>query len=310
MVPTISILDFTRKVFSTIDAISRATSDLDNTKRNQLRLLNYFGIAFALGFSLILFSIAVFVTIPFTFGEDYDSISLWRYITIYSFLSYLANYFLMWFGAVKSIQCSPADLPMHSAGTREDWMKCKRCDQDVPPRSHHCPLCDMCILKRDHHCFFAGVCIGFHNQRYFICCAFHTLLSSAISFYFLTAYLGAHYVTFLGPEFFKYFLPYAVVVWLFGSTTFSIFLYILVFYFNFTTIVAAIFYLLWQFNLVWGGQTSFEFVKGKKTYQSKILTHVRSVFGPFWILNFIFPMPWFKNEGNGRTWASGSTKFM
>lgn len=310
MFPTVAVFDTIRKLFSSVEALSRASNDIDNKKRNQLRILNYLGISFALGFSLIIFCVATFVTIPFTYKEDYDSISLWRNIALYTYLSYLANYFLMWYTAGKSIQCSPRDLPIHGGGTQEDWKKCGRCDQDVPPRSHHCPLCDMCILKRDHHCFFTGVCIGFHNQRYFICCAFHTLLACMISFYFLAEFLSAHYVTFLGPEFFKYFLPYAVVVWLFGSTPFSVFLYIVLFYLNFTTLVAAIFYLIWQFNLIWSGQTSYEFVKGQKTYQSNFFTHVRSVFGSFWALNFIFPMPWFKNEGSGRSWSAGSTKFM
>lgn len=317
MLPTLSVFESIRQFFSALESLSKnSDSELNQTKHLQLRLLNYLGISFALVFSMVLFLVTFFVNIPFTFIEsakeepDYQSQWFYRWLLFYIYINFLCNYALMRYGATRSIYSSPNELPYHSITSREDWKKCKRCDQVVPARTHHCPLCDMCVLKRDHHCFFVGCCIGFYNQRYFICCAFHTLWFSAVSFYFMINYLSAHYVTFLGVEFFKYFLPYALIVWVFGHTTFVIFLHILVFYLTFTALIAAIFFLLWQCVLVKNGQTSYELVKGKKTYQSGIMTHIRSVFGPFWVLNFIFPMPWFANEGDGRNWGPGSTKFM
>lgn len=316
MLPPLAVFDYVRKLFASLETLSNSSnSELDQTKQFHLRALNYLGISYALGYSLLLFVLTYFVTIPFAYEDgsgnhDEESISSIRYLTIYIYFNFIANYVLLRYGAAKSIYCTPRDLPYYSVTTREDWKMCKQCNQDVPARTHHCPLCNMCVLKRDHHCFFVGCCVGFHNQRYFICCAFHTLLCCALSFYFMMLYLSAHYVTFLGPEFFKYFLPYALVVWLFGSTTFGIFFYILIFYLNITTLLASIFFFIWQFNLVKGGQTSYEFVKGKKTYQTNLLTSIRSVFGPFWILNFIFPMPCIKNEGDGKTWMNGNTKYL
>lgn len=45
------------------------------------------------------------------------------------------------------------------------WIFCVKCQDHIPPRSHHCPLCDECILRRDHHCWFAGCCVGIANHR-------------------------------------------------------------------------------------------------------------------------------------------------
>jgi palmitoyltransferase len=314
MLPTVGVIDAIRKLFMEIQTLSNSSSmELSQTKQIQLRALNYVGISYALIYSLILFIMTLFVNIPFAYehGQSEDHSSFYRWFMVYLYINFLANYVLMWYGAAKSIHCTPRDLPYHTGTSQEDWKKCKQCNLDVPPRTHHCPLCNMCVLKRDHHCFFVGCCIGFFNQRYFICCAFHSFLFCATSAYFMTHYLSAHYVTFLGPEFFKYFLPYAIGVWVFGNTSFTMFLHIIVFYFNVTTLMASIFFLSWQFVLIKNGQTSYELVKGKKTYQSKISIHLRSIFGPFWILNFFFPMPWFQNEGNGRNWSSaGNEKYL
>ncbi len=38
------------------------------------------------------------------------------------------------------------------------WKWCEKCEQNQPPRAHHCKVCDVCVLKRDHHCFFTGKC--------------------------------------------------------------------------------------------------------------------------------------------------------
>ena len=40
----------------------------------------------------------------------------------------------------------------HSYSTVQTWTYCDKCNQQRPPRAHHCRRCGHCVARMDHHC--------------------------------------------------------------------------------------------------------------------------------------------------------------
>lgn len=283
------------------------------SQRRKLALINYAGMGYVISYTVAILFTTNYLTLPFVFVtrlEDSDSLFFYKALSWFIFVNFFANYALILRGGVKSIYCSPGDLPLYNARMIENWDKCRRCDRQVPVRTRHCNICDRCILKRDHHCYLTGCCIGFYNQRFFICLCFYAIVGALYGFYFLETYLSSSYVTLFSAEFYKFFLPYTVILWLFGYQDIGTVFLVLMLYLSIVACIGSGYFLVWQCNLVIGGQTSYEFLKGQKTHQTNISDHLKSIFGPYWFLNFIFPMPFLKSEGDGLTWKVASTKFL
>ena len=74
---------------------------------------------------------------------------------------------------------------------RDGVFFCQSCEQNSPPRSHHCSFCDKCVLRRDHHCFFTATCVGHANTRFFLVFNFFVFIASAyvvvINFFYSTS---------------------------------------------------------------------------------------------------------------------------
>lgn len=278
-------------------------------------LLNYAGMLYLLCDATILHLTTVYVSLPFVYInmnelDDQNGLFWARALSWFIYLNFLANYVMILYGSLASVYCSPKELPLYNVQTHEDWIHCTRCDRQVPLRTRHCNICDRCILKRDHHCFFTGCCIGFYNQRYFVCLSFWGLCASLYGIYYLHWYLSTTYVTFFSVEFYKYFLPYAIFAMLFGYVDLATIALLVLFYFTVVGTISSCYFTAWQTNLIITGQTSYEMVRGQKTYQSNISCHLKSVFGKYWYLNLLFPMPFLKNDGDGLTWKTDSTKFL
>lgn len=61
-------------------------------------------------------------------------------------------------------------------------LKCSRCQQEAPERSHHCKICDRCVHKFDHHCRIIGTCIGERNHcRFWWAICLHVLILLRLS---------------------------------------------------------------------------------------------------------------------------------
>ena len=183
------------------------------------------------------------------------------------------------------------------------WEFCDRCKRHVPPRAHHCKYCRTCILKRDHHCFMVGNCIGFKNQRYFVVLAFYAMVVGIIGGYFTYKYLKEVYWptatgwTDLVP-------PIAVWRWIFGATKGHICLMVVHVYLEFLFGFMGWVYFTSQFAMTAGGKTLYENAKKipiKST--NTVQRNLRSVFGDFWLLNFMFPMTLvFRQRDDGIHW--------
>lgn len=185
---------------------------------------------------------------------------------------------------------------------KHGWKHCAHCMMESPPRSHHCKVCKFCVLKRDHHCFFTGTCIGFKNQRYFMVLIFYLVIGSAFFIYLTLEYLGDPY-PFWSSRGWNLFLPVGAWSWMKGQMyTMHLFL-ILQAHLAVMLGSVCLFYFVWQILMTYRGQTSFEATRGVHVFRVDPFTHFRSVFGVFWLLNFIVPLPT-AQEGDGIHWQN------
>ena len=197
---------------------------------------------------------------------------------------------------------------VYDMGTKDgglQWSFCDQCDMHVPPRTHHCKFCDKCILKRDHHCFMVGNCIGFKNQRFFIVLAFYAMITGGLGAFFTISYVQE----IVWPELDSWIdlIPY-VAIWkgLFG--TMKVLHAILIIH----SILEPVFglvgfvYFISQMTIVMEGKTLFEVskkvpIKNLNSYNRNL----KSVFGAFWGLNFLFPMVLiFRQTDDGIHWEN------
>ena len=181
------------------------------------------------------------------------------------------------------------------------WGYCDTCDLPKPPRSHHCKVCDKCILKRDHHCYFANTCIGFYNQRYFVIFAFYFGLGCIVGLGLEGCYMAWKLS---GSSYWDYFLPITVYKSFTGE--FPVYYTFVVghLYSFLPFLTMCIGFFVTQISAIHLGKTPYEISNRVRIRSLRDSAHnFRSVFGPFWGINFIFPaVVIFRQEGNGKLW--------
>ncbi|XP_074649190.1 putative palmitoyltransferase ZDHHC24 [Tubulanus polymorphus] len=184
------------------------------------------------------------------------------------------------------------------------WNYCIICEQNAPPRSHHCKVCQICILKRDHHCFFANVCVGFFNRRYYIVCVFYILLTNAYAIYLISAYLYS-YINIFSGEFVAFIPVIQFVLVAIGSLPITqIYLIWQVYLCLSSLCMAVVLFSVGMFiSLI--GSTEREMSKSISDYiqVGTLISRIRTVFGPYWIVNFIIPLTT-SPVGDGIHWKS------
>jgi len=184
------------------------------------------------------------------------------------------------------------------------WRWCKWCQCYQPPRCHHCATCRRCILKRDHHCYITGVCIGLANQRHFVVMNFYVAVGSVGGFYFIARYLAETFA--LHAQLSDYFLPVTLYRWAFGSAWIQFHHVLMVAHMHTLcwTGFAAVGFFVWQIVVVSVGKTTHEFRTGAKLHcTATVGANFRSVFGPLWLLNWVFPAHIaFKQTSDGIYW--------
>ncbi|XP_060572217.1 uncharacterized protein LOC132730338 isoform X2 [Ruditapes philippinarum] len=183
------------------------------------------------------------------------------------------------------------------------WNFCKECQMHVPPRTHHCKFCKTCILKRDHHCFMVGNCIGFKNQRYFIVLAFYAMITGVLGGYFTFKYVR----NVIWPSLDSWsdmFFPITIFRCLFGDIKGINCLLIVHLYLEFFFGVIGFVYFTSQMTISANGKTLFEVAKKVPIKNmNSINRNLKSVFGDFWVLNFLFPMTLiFRQRDDGIHW--------
>lgn len=300
-----------------------------------LGYVNYVGMCYTLFISCAALLLTSVLYLPVLYSHSivtFRALTLWCW---FIFANLLANYILMLQSAKRSVfRGSPLELCTTStqrtiapdstvlnpdftnreacvdtnghSRTSWNWKYCTVCDHYAPPRSRHCPFCQRCILRHDHHCLFTGCCIGLHNQRYFIVFCVYGWIGSfkaaTLSLFYLNSVRASSLYTYLPPN--------ALFNLIFGDLEFSLFCVMLLLYLFFTTHLACTYFMCWQLLLLARGQTAYEYVKGVTPFQTPFRHHVKSVFGPYWLANFIIPLFWFNPSmaGSGLVWDNPQTK--
>ncbi len=182
------------------------------------------------------------------------------------------------------------------------WYFCIVCQLHCPPRCHHCRVCGKCILKRDHHCFMLGTCIGYYNQRYFIVLGFYLAIAGFCGMYLIYQYMKVHFLP--TCEYIDLFLPYTIYRFVTFDLEHQYMLMLVHLYFLWFGGCMGTGFFVWQMMLTFLGKTSHEaFTNMKVKVTSTVSQNFRSVFGPFWPLNFIFPaIILFRQPSDGTDW--------
>ncbi|XP_041361253.1 palmitoyltransferase ERF2-like [Gigantopelta aegis] len=185
---------------------------------------------------------------------------------------------------------------------RMPWKYCEICRLWAPPRAHHCDFCKVCILKRDHHCFFVGNCIGFRNQRYFVVLSLYMVVIGLWGGYLTAAYIAGNY--WAEATCWDFLLPVTITKLLLGYMDLLYALVIFQSYCLWFFGSVAVFYFLSQMSIIAQGLTLYELAKNIPIKNnSRVSQNMRSVFGDFWALNFLFPAQiLFKQREDGTRW--------
>ena len=170
------------------------------------------------------------------------------------------------------------------------WFYCEKCQMYVPPRTYHCKFCRLCVMKRDHHCYIVGKCVGFKNQRFFIMMTFYAMMVGGLGGYYTLAYVRA----FVWPVLYSWtdlIFPVTIIRWIFGYVQGLHCILIIHLYTNLLFLALGLSYFPSQMVLMTDGRTVFEeFKKIPIKINNTFSQNLKSVFGDFWALNFIFPM--------------------
>lgn len=147
-----------------------------------------------------------------------------------------------------------------------------------------------------------GSCVGFENQRYFIVFCFYCAAAAIYGLFANYCYATLMYGPVSFSNFYHYILPVAIVEWLFGYADSAFLWCALLISVCFMTSTGSTGIFIWQFFIAVYGVTTFELCKRIKPRRRSILGPVRSVFGSYWMLNFIVPLTCIKQHGNGIEW--------
>lgn len=260
------------------------------------KILNCIGLCYFWGTLVLLTYLALNVYIPMVY-EHFPWMTNVRVCLTYYFLGeVLLNYFMIiWKNSYFNQEASKA-IP------NSTWSHCLDCQAPKPPKTHHCPSCKRCILKRDHHCFLTATCIGFRNQRYMTVFAAYCGAAAIYGFTLCWEYCTLMYgFPFGSDHWYRYILPVATMEWIFGDQTFGFVFHVSVLYLSLITGLAGVGMSLMQFMFGVFGMTQKDYTSGitPDFHNAPVKENYYATFGTCFFLNFIIPMPWLKQKGDG-----------
>ena len=263
---------------------------------------NKMGKAFFWSFACSLVWMALWVAIP---AVESSHKFLLKCLVWFIFMELVLNWGLTAMKVLSRLTKERIQEAVKNLSIAVDWPVCPTCQLSRPPRSHHCPICNMCVMKRDHHCFFTASCIGFHNERYFVVLTFYITLGSAYGALLITWFFSTinapHSVW---SEVIRYVPVVNLVQWYSGELPTLHLLLMIQWVACVVVVVAAGGYFLWHASLVMRGQTTYERYNQIQRYQlGAVRQHLRMVFGPYWALNFVFPLKTLP-DGDGIIWQT------
>ena len=155
-------------------------------------------------------------------------------------------------------------------------------------------------------CFFiippSGCCVSFRNQRYFVVYCLYCTTACLYALYVNCIYMKVTYGSPFDIGFSAYFLPITIIKYMFGYTDFHFLWYTFITFNCAGTGFITLGIFIWQFLLAMYGKTTFELFNKIRKPKQGWLEPARSVWGSYWMLNFIFPTG-FKQVGNCVEWG-------
>jgi len=255
--------------------------------------INILGLGYTILVTLLIFFTTIFITLPVICQNDSE---YWSRVIVLLFI--LFNIAInLWFVTKKKSLYQKESIHYLPDSS---WSECTNCGK-IPPRTHHCPLCKHCILRRDHHCFFTACCVGEENQRFFIVFCFYCGVGCFYCLYLLCQYMPMANDADSMYSLFQYLLPIAVAEWMIGYIELSLFVCILTGWLCAVSGFVSFGIFLWQLFLASVGITSHEYDMGVWNYHYNIRHNLRSVFGRWWLLNFVIPLPCLRIQDTGHS---------
>lgn len=197
---------------------------------------------------------------------------------------------------------SDEEGPARTAYPYFSWTPCLRCNRPRPPRCHHCPMCNTCVLKRDHHCYFAGACVGYRNLRHFSVFLFWASVATIFAVFHMLPYY--YYDVLPNTSYFDLIFPLAFARAMFGFIDWKFPFLIVLGWMLLILLRWATFFFSSVMELIKSGKTTFE--KDNKmelTDTRDLLGKLRSVYGNYWLLNYLVPLHvWFDPIDNPIRW--------
>jgi len=135
---------------------------------------------------------------------------------------------------------------------------------------------------------------------------FYIAIASIVGVYFIPLYLIDNFVPYAKLS--DYIFPVTVYGWAFGDgyiKTHHVLMFIHL-YTLWWTAIAAVGFFVWHIAVTSVGKTTHEVRTGAKLRcTSTVAENFRSVFGPLWLLNFVFPAHIaFKQTSDGINWRN------
>ena len=262
-----------------------------------LQSVHFIGILYTGCMCLWLYLTAVFVTMPVFYEEASPFYyGLAQCLAVFIVFNIVLNLTLV--RICDSFYTASSKSGEDGSLMDSRWVNCTHCSRMAPPRSHHCSACQRCVLKRDHHCFMTGTCIGLRNQRYFLVYLLYCDVGILYSSYMACYYIYARYhISPLSTSFYHFIPPVAFVECLFGYSSGDFLNVSLLLSASFSTVVGTLFLAAVQIFMILTGTTGYEFKKGVRRYNRGVYQNIKDALGPYWLLHFFIPLPYFTDVG-------------
>lgn len=270
----------------------------------------------SVGYILLLF-VAVLTleqceVIPFVFK---DSPMLYFHVVFHLYVMVnIASYFYA--VVVTDTSCRKSEgTPSPRHDFKAGYFFCQSCQQNSPPRAHHCPICDRCIDRRDHHCYFIGNCIGRFNLRYFIILNVWAGVVTVYGLIINLMYLHKHIVP-LSPISIEGLLQLIPVVtfykWIIGKVALFYLIVVIVTWMTLVQVLVSFICGCFQLRLLFTEQTTYEYSHQIKDYDQGWRYNYRDLCGKYWFVLWLFPVWVMKcgkdTEANDKQWSRDEDK--
>ena len=267
--------------------MSSSVYKYDGGDRSSVKRVHFLSVGYIILLYVSLLILEGFVVIPLMFQDSWS-----YYIHLAFFIYCMINIGSYYYAVVMTdVSCQKGVPSLHHA-VKPGSFFCQSCQQNSPPRAHHCGLCGSCIERRDHHCYFIANCIGQANLNYFITLNIWAGILTIYCLIINIVYLS-HNILPLSPITVEGILQLIPVVTIYkyfvGNIAFFYLVVIIVTWMTFIQILVSFTCGGFQARLLVSGQTTYEFSHQVLTYDHGWHNNYEEICGKYWFISWLFP---------------------